>query len=152
MVHHLHILRHILLSLCLLLLRSQLRTIARYRSKILFIFFMILDIGNLSQLSLRQLSLSILNHLQEILLFPQQILHLIIMWVFLSTFKYLLSIATHDMTSRSKMSWLCSTLGRYQNISFICFIECVADIILMVLILSLNIKFLPAFGRDKSTS
>lgn len=53
-VHHLHILWHILLSLCLLLLRSQLRTITRYRTKgiLLFIFFMILDISDLSQLGL----------------------------------------------------------------------------------------------------
>ena len=79
-------------------------------------------------------------------------MHLIIMRIFSSTFEYLLSTTAHDVATRSKMSWFSTTLGRYQDVSFIGFIKCIAHIILMILILSLNVKFLPAFGRDESTS
>lgn len=85
------------------------------------------------------------------LLFSQQVLHLVILRVLFGTFKYLWSTTTHNVTSWSEMSWFISILRSDQDISFIGFIKCVAHIILMILILSLNIEFLPAIGRDEST-
>ena len=62
-VHHLHILWHIMLSFCLLLLSSHLSTITWYRSKRLLVAALILNVSYLRQLCLRQLTLAIFYHL-----------------------------------------------------------------------------------------
>ena len=114
---------------------------------------MILDVSYLSKLRLRELTLSILDHFEKILLFPQQILHLIILRVlFLAFQNLLLLIAADDMAAGSKVRRFGASLRGYQDVSFICLVESVAHIILMILILPLDIQFLPAFVWDEATS
>ena len=143
-----------MLSFCLLLLTPHLTAVFAGNSpRQLLVLFVILDVSYLSQLRLRELALSILDHFKKILLFPQQILHLIILWVLFLTFQnLLLLIGAHNVAAGPEVRRFGASLRGYQDVSFIGLVESVAHVILMILILPLDIQFLPALVWNEATS
>ena len=140
MRHDLNILRHIVFAFRFLLLGSLPLTLTGGHEPAI-----LLQRSHLCKLSLRQLAVTAAGHLEKSLLLVNQGLHL--GRVLLRAFQDLLPSTTYGMAPTSEMSRLIGLA--WWPIFRSCLIKGITDIVLMIWVLRMNIKLLPAIRSTK---